>query len=226
MDLKRGVFAKSELSDGTILTHDNIFLSIPPEKGQLLANDLSKYTEYSLSANVETNKPIFKNDLTIKNKDNDLSDIRKSVNELIKKSGVIIPHNAEMEVSHHYGIENFYETGITMFTVVNREYCKKIITVLSGQNHPEQFHKQKEETFHVLYGDLELILDGVVHDMHAGDVITILPETRHIFSSKNGCVLEEISSTHIKDDSFYTDPEIDKNKNRKTFINSWVEFPF
>ena len=201
-------------------------MSIPPEKGQLLANDLSKYVEYTLSKNIEPNKPIFKKDLTSKYRGNDLSDIRKSVNELIKKSGVIIPRNAEMEISHHYGIENFYKTGITMFTVVNREYCKKIITVLPGQKHPEQFHKLKEETFHVLYGDLELILDGVAHNMHAGDVITILPEIRHIFSTKNGCVLEEISSTHITDDSFYTDPEIGKNKNRKTFINSWVEFPF
>ena len=226
MDLKRGVFAKSELSKGTVLRHSDIFLSIPPEKGQLLANDLSKYVEYTLSKSIEPNKPIFKKDLTSEYQGNDLSDIRKSVNELIKKSGVIIPRSAEMEISHHYGIEKFYKTGITMFTVVNREYCKKIITVLPGQNHPEQFHKLKEETFHVLYGDLELILDGVAHIMHAGDVITVLPEIRHIFSSKKGCVLEEISSTHIKDDSFYTDPEIGKNKNRKTFINSWVEFPF
>ena len=58
--------------------------------------------------------------------------------------------------------------------------------------------------------------------MHAGDVITILPEIRHIFSTKNGCVLEEISSTHITDDSFYTDPEIGKNKNeRLLLIHRW-----
>lgn len=226
MDLKRGVFAKTELSEGTVLQYDDIFMSIPPKKGQLLANDLSKYIEYTLNKNINPNKPIYKDDLIMNYKDNDLSDIRKSVNELIKKSGVIIPHNAEMEVSHHYGIKNFYDTGITMFTVVNRDYCKKIIAVLPSQNHPEQFHKKKEETFHVLYGDLELILDGVAHNMYSGDVITVHPEVRHIFSSKEGCVLEEISSTHIKDDSFYTDPEIAKNKNRKTFINSWVEFPF
>ena len=62
--------------------------------------------------------------------------------------------------------------------------------------------------------------------MKAGHVVTVLPGVRHIFSSKNGCILEEISSTHIIDDSYYTDPEISKNKNRKTFINSWLDFPF
>jgi D-lyxose ketol-isomerase len=131
-----------------------------------------------------------------------------------------------MEISHHYGLDKFYKFGITMFTVVNRGYCKKLIVVLPGQKHPEQFHKQKEETFHILYGDLELILNDEVHTMVAGDVITVMPTVRHIFESENGCVIEEISSTHIKDDSFYTDPEISNNKDRKTFLKSWLDFPF
>ena len=31
---------------------------------------------------------------------------------------------------------------------------------LPGQFHPEQYHEQKEETFHVLHGEVELILNG------------------------------------------------------------------
>jgi N-acetylneuraminate synthase len=35
-------------------------------------------------------------------------------------------------------------------------------------------------------------------------------------------VFEEISSTHIVDDSFYTDPSIARNPKRKTFLAHWM----
>jgi quercetin dioxygenase-like cupin family protein len=108
-----------------------------------------------------------------------------------------------------------------MITVVNRDYCKKLIAVLPKQNHPEQFHKKKEETFHVLYGDVQLYLDDKHIALKVGDTITINPNVKHSFTTNSGCVLEEISSTHFVDDSYYTDPNILKNKNRKTFIKNW-----
>jgi N-acetylneuraminate synthase len=36
-------------------------------------------------------------------------------------------------------------------------------------------------------------------------------------------VIEEISSTHFKEDSFYTDETIMKNKNRKTVLTYWMD---
>jgi Sialic acid synthase len=63
MDLKKGSFCKIlNYLRAQSLRHSDIFLSIPPEKGQLLANDLSKYVEYTLSKSIEPNKPIFKKD--------------------------------------------------------------------------------------------------------------------------------------------------------------------
>ena len=38
-------------------------------------------------------------------------------------------------------------------------------------------------------------------------------------TSKNGAVIEEISSEHIKTDSYYIDKKISKNKNRKSLIS-------
>jgi len=40
--------------------------------------------------------------------------------------------------------------------------------------------------------------------------------------SKTGCVMEEISSTHHKNDSFYTDDSINQNTNRKTILTYWM----
>ena len=109
-----------------------------------------------------------------------------------------------------------------MITVVNREYCKKLIVVLPNQNHPEQLHKKKEETYHVLYGDVSVTLDGQTQHNKAGDVTVVPRGVRHAFTSKGGCIIEEISSTHIVDDSFYTDPAITDNPNRKTFVTYWM----
>ena len=71
-----------------------------------------------------------------------------------------------------------------MITTVNREYCKKILICLPGQSHPEQYHRIKEETFNVLHGDLTLTLDDKQILPGVGEVITIRPGQKSIFSQK------------------------------------------
>jgi quercetin dioxygenase-like cupin family protein len=95
--------------------------------------------------------------------------------------------------------------------------------MLPGQKHPEQYHKIKEETFVVLDGDVKLTLDGTVKDCRRGDVVTVNRGTKHPFSSENGAIIEEISSTHYKDDSYYTDEAILRNRDRKTVLCYWME---
>jgi quercetin dioxygenase-like cupin family protein len=148
--------------------------------------------------------------------------IVQDVKSFLHTTDVVLPGQAELEISHHYGLDRFYETGITMITVVNREYCKKLIIVLPGQTHPEQYHNQKEETFVILHGEVDLTLNGKTQILKKGDVITIEREVRHIFTTKTGCVIEEVSSTHYVNDSYYTDENININKNRKTFVTHWL----
>ena len=105
-----------------------------------------------------------------------------------------------------------------IFTLINRTYCKKLLICFAGQNHPEQYHTKKEETFRLLYGDASLILDGKESILNPGDIVTVEKEVRHEFSSKSGCIIEEISDTHFKDDSFYSDDAINKNMDRKTHV--------
>ena len=57
--------------------------------------------------------------------------------------------------------------------------------------------------------------------MKAGEIFTIVSGMIHEFKaiSKDGAVIEEISSKHIKTDSYYIDKKISKNKNRKSLIS-------
>jgi D-lyxose ketol-isomerase len=68
-----------------------------------------------------------------------------------------------------------------------------------------------------------LELDGVPKLCRPGDVVTIEPGVRHAFKTETGAVIEEISTTHDKNDSYYTDPEIMANKQRKTLLTYWMD---
>ena len=218
---RRGVFAKRKIKVGESLNEDNVFYAWPNQDEQLLSTDMSKFIEYTSNKQLDVNEPIFNSNIESRNRWSNLWNIVNDIKSFINKSGVVFPGKADLEISHHYGIENFYETGLTMITVVNREYCKKLIIVLPGQRHPEQHHKQKEETFMILHGKVNLFIDGVKSALSEGDTFTIFPPSKHSFSSENGCVIEEVSSTHFPDDSFYTDETINKNPNRKTIISYW-----
>lgn len=223
MALRRGVFAKRLIKKAEKISLSDVFLAIPTQEGQITANDMSKYTELHAKKDVEVNKPILFSDTWKEDNRDKIYSIVSQVKEVLKRSNVLVPNRLDFEISHHYGIDRFKEYGTTIINFINRAYCKKLIILISGQKHPEQYHKIKEETFHILYGDVKLILDGVEKELNPGDIVTIEKGARHIFSSKNGAVIEEISSTHNSDDSYYTEPEIARNKGRKTLVTYWAD---
>ena len=222
-ELQKGVFAKEPIAKNSRVKPSEVFYAIPNCDGQIVANDVSKYVEFHALRDIEINQPILSKDVRRIEAREKLLQVVAQVKKLLKESSVVVPSQLEFEVSHHYGLENFEKFGAVLITVVNREYCKKIIVLLPGQIHPEGYHKKKEETFHVLYGEMTLILDGVEKQCRVNDIIVILPGVKHSFLTKTGVVIEEISSSHFQEDSFYTDINIENNKNRKTFITYWFD---
>jgi len=222
LQFKRGMFVKNKITKGSIINKKDIYFAWPNIDNQVLANDVSKYNQFIALEDIEVDQPVLFNKVSISNTREKVWNIVQNVKNLLSKTDVVYPGQAELEISHHYGVDKFYETGITMITVVNREYCKKLIIVLPNQTHPEQYHHQKEETFVVLYGEVDLTLNGITQTLKKGDVITIEKEVRHSFTTKTGCVIEEVSSTHYINDSYYTDENIVKNKDRKTFVTHWL----
>tara|TARA_Y100000741_G_scaffold365233_1_gene361138 strand:+ start:34167 stop:35693 length:1527 start_codon:yes stop_codon:yes gene_type:complete len=216
-DLKRGVFTKENVMEKDAIK-DNIYFAIPPEKNQLLANDISKFSEITTSRKIKIDEALIKNNLLIKNTRPEIEIIRDKVSDELKKFDITLPRNIDLEISHHYGVENFYKYGTCMITLVNKDYCKKILYQFPGQTHPEHFHKIKEETFILLEGDLEVVLDNNKHALSKGDMLTVERDLKHSFYSKSGAIFEEISTEHHTDDSFYTDEKIMSNKERKSKI--------
>jgi len=98
--------------------------------------------------------------------------------------------------------------------------------MFNKQKHPAQFHKKKKETFFILFGKIKLVITKrnkvkFTSILNVGDIVTLSRYDIHEFQcvSKNGSVIEELSTTSINNDSFYLDNKINKNNSRKSFIS-------
>lgn len=222
-DLQRAVFARKVIKATEKIGSLDIFLSIPGTEGQLVANDLSKYVHFRAKRDFAVNEAIRWEDVEFEDHRPGILSIVKEIKQLLSESGTVIPGQLELELSHHYGLQKFREFGSTTITVVNREYCKRVIVMLPGQKHPEQWHNLKDETYHLLHGEIELTLNGSPRSHVKNDVVIIPRKVLHAFVAPKGAVIEEISSAYDQNDSLYTDGTINGNKNRKTYITYWTE---
>lgn len=226
-EFQRGVYLKPniELKKNEEITLDKIQINFPNEKNQLIANDLSKFKTFITKKNIKKSGPIFYKDLKIIDNRHKIEKIRNQVIDLISVSKIIVNTNQKIEISHHYGLNNFYKFGLSMITIVNKKYCKKLLFLFNNQKHPAQYHKNKTETFEVLFGNIILRtkLNGKRKKiiLKPGDTYTIQKNEIHEFTtkSKNGAIIEEISTTSIKSDSYYLDKSINLRNDRKSFIS-------
>jgi len=221
--LRRGIFLKQSVNAGDLVSLDKIFFAIPSEEGQYTANDYSKYSQFRTTTAIQTNEALTKLNSTCTEQREAVDSIVRKVREFISVSGVPLPKKADVEISHHFGIEIFHQIGAVILNFVNRSYCKKAIVMLPGQKHPEHSHKVKEETFFILHGSMTLNLDDKILTLQQGDSVLVSPGQWHSFSTETGVIFEEISSTHIAQDSYYKDPAITGTQSRKTFVTYWLE---
>ncbi len=221
--LRRGLFVRRRIEAGEQIFPADLLLAIPTVPEQFTANDLSKYAEFHATSTIEPRRPLLPCNTRRLDHRERVYEILQQVKGILKQSHAVVPRRIDFEISHHYGIQRFHEFGATIITFLNREYCKKLIVMVPGQQHPEQHHRLKEETFQVLHGEIELTLDGETRTCSTGEIVTVPRGTRHAFTSRTGAVIEEISSKHYPEDSYYTDPAIATNKARKTLLTYWMD---
>ena len=222
--LQRGVFVRNAVAKGEKIAPDNLFFAIPCQPGQMRANDLSKYLKLTAGTDFVPGAPVRFDNTQIVNCREAVVGIIRKLGALLNESKVPLMNRMNLELSHHYGLDEFSRCGCSIITCVNREYCKKIIALLPGQYNPVHTHKLKEETFHVLYGELIIELNGVKKSYKPGELIVVERGVPHSFGSETGAVMEEISTTHYKNDSFYDDPEIKPAEQRKTYMTFYSEW--
>lgn len=217
--LMRGVYLNKNIKAGEEIHREDVFFAMPCHDKQMNSGEFIEGIIASKDYKVNE-------ELHEKRKVTQISQVRSVIHDakgMLYEAGIALGEDFEVELSHHFGMQHFRQIGAIIISIINREYCKKLLIVLPGQKHPVHAHKVKEETFQLLYGDLSVNIEGKERKMKPGDIQTVLRGEKHSFTSTNGAIFEEVSTTHIKSDSYYEDTNIRRLDPiaRKTFLKRW-----
>jgi len=224
-ELKRGVYVNRAVARGEVLTRDKVFFAMPVMEGQLLSGAWrpemraeADYAENAMVPEVLAGAEVSDDQLVYQ--------IMLQVRGMLNKANVHINEDSSIEISHHYGLRRFREYGAVIITCINRQYAKKLVIQLPRQKHPYHHHQRKEESFQLLDGDLEIVRDGERFKLSPGDLFLIEPNKWHKFHTLDGAIVEEVSTTHFNNDSYYEDPVIAKmpREERKTQVDNWLAY--
>ncbi len=219
-NLKRGIYLKQDLKEDHRITEADLYYAMPLQEGQASVAEIDQVIGKRISCNMQKDDKIMLSDCFTHEQLKIMKNIRRNATNALLEAGIPIEDGTKFEISAHYGLENFDKTGCVIINKINRAYCKKILLMKPQQSHPTHHHIKKEETFELLSGDCVLVLNSKAVKMKPGKPILIPQGVDHSFSTKNGCIIEEISTTHYVGDSVYQDPNIFKLKTseRKFYI--------
>ena len=212
--LKRGMYFNKEMMKGQVITEDDLYFCMPvnadmAEGFHYDASSIYDVVGKSVAGQIPKDSPVSSNILLPCELEGALKMYKLKISSLLQEAK--ISHtNEELEISAHFGLKNFHKTGCAIINRINREYCKKLIIVLPNQSHPTHRHIQKEERFELLHGDCTVMLGNKEIKLKQGKPVLVPRRVNHSFRSDQGCVIEEVSTTHIKGDSIYDDPNINK----------------
>jgi sialic acid synthase SpsE/D-lyxose ketol-isomerase len=230
--LKRGVYLKTSKFAGEQINYDDVYFALPAQQNQADASMVDNEWGWVkrkdnvigkvLLKDIKADEPLILSFIKESPAKNEiLNSIRSLTTSLLRKSGVTITKKDNVEISCHYGLKSFFHTGAVIVDKINRQFCKKIIVMSQNQSHPEHYHLKKEEAFELIYGDCTINLNGKDIQLKKGEPFLIPRKAKHSFNTLGGCVIEEVSTTHHRGDSVYSDPTINslKLQDRKIKIN-------
>ena len=218
--IQRGIYAARAKQPGEFISRDDIFLAMPVLPGQFAAGDIDEVVGLPVPVNgLAPKMPLWRGEPGEVPPEMRVSSIMERIRTMLADAKVTLSEDTEATVQHFHGLDNFDAIGGVLVNIVNREYAKMLIVMLPGQRYPNHHHVQKEETFHLLAGDLTVDVEGEVKTLAAGDSLTLPRGTQHAFSTETGMILEEISTTYHKGDSIYHEDNIpDEPSARKTVV--------
>lgn len=84
----------------------------------------------------------------------------------------------------------------------NDKYCCKILSIKKGYQCSLHYHKEKDEMFFLVKGNIRLESNGEVSFMREGNFARITPGTKHRFRGIVDSMIIEVSTHHEESDSY------------------------
>lgn len=167
----------------------------------------------------------------------DIEKARKEALMMYEKAHIVLTDSekANIEIAD-FGLNDFYNTGLSLVTYVNtKNCCAKEMVLHPYQTCPEHKHapikeinyQGKEETFRVRYGKVYLYVEGEAAkkvsgrildeyytvfneiELNPGQQYTLYPNTWHWFQAgKEGAVISEFSTSSYDECDYFTNPNI------------------
>jgi quercetin dioxygenase-like cupin family protein len=81
-------------------------------------------------------------------------------------------------------------------------YCGKFLYLKKGKRCSIHYHKNKDETFYILEGEVLMEVNGKEKVMRKGESEHITPMTKHRFSGLKDSIIIEFSTHHEESDSY------------------------
>jgi N-acetylneuraminate synthase len=225
--LRRGAFAGAEIPAGQEIDPRQVRFHFPLRPGQVGAGEFTSiYHRFHSTRPIAPGEPLDAGNCrrVVDSRSRDLDHYVQRIRGIATEAHVEIADDELLEISHHYGVGELWRYGCCIINVLNRSYCKKLILMAEGQQHPEQYHRVKEETLRVVHGRVELVLEGAARQLEAGQSIVVEANARHAFRALTDAVIEELSTTSSPEDSYYTDPRISSRARtaRKSMVRNFL----
>jgi len=110
-----------------------------------------------------------------------------------------------------FGLGDFDRIGLIECVIANEAkagYCGKFLFVFDGQTMPMHGHREKEETFYVVRGRVEMTYDGRTFEMRPGDTLKVGSAKSHSLRGLGPALLLEVSMYCSGEDNDFEDPRI------------------
>lgn len=98
--------------------------------------------------------------------------------------------------------------GSEEWIVNNPFYCGKFLYLKKGMRCSMHYHKNKDETFYILKGEILMEVDDKERVMKKGSIQHIIPLTKHRFSGLESSVIIEFSTHHEEPDSYRVEGQL------------------
>ena len=110
-----------------------------------------------------------------------------------------------------FGLGRFDEVGEIEFWIANENeagYCGKFLFVADGQTCPYHHHAEKHETFFVMKGQVQMVVEDDRKILKEGDILVMAPDQRHSFTGRGPALLLEVSMPSTRGDNFFVNRAI------------------